>query len=114
MDVERIPNLTNLKIEHCIDEAGAGEKTEWLDFSKINYTDKREVPLSWKCLQSFDEACDWYAKEMDGKYHPAIIPYLVKKSIEPAMVRVKKKKTRNKKLRFSFFRRFGKFNIKFK
>ena len=112
MDIECIPNMTGLTVEHCIDPAPAGAKTEWIDFSKIDYSDKREVPLSWKRIKTFAEACDWYAKECDGKYPDEIIPYLVKKSIEPAMVKEEKKL--KKKKRFSFFRRFGKFIVTFK
>ena len=59
MDIACIPNMTGLHIEHLIDPAGPGEKTEWLDFSKIDYNDKREVPLSWKRIKTFDEACSW-------------------------------------------------------
>ena len=113
MDVECIPNMTGLRIEHLIDPAGPGERTEWLDFSKIDYNDKREVPLSWKRIKTFDEACDWYSKECDGKYPDEIIPYLVKKSIEPARVKEEKKKKKKKK-RFSFVRRFGEFVLNFK
>ena len=108
MNVDYIPNMTGLEIEHFIDPAGPGEKTEWLDFSKIDYNDKREVPLSWKRIKTFDEACAWYAKECEGKYPDEIIPYLVKKSIEPAMVKKKRKKKR-----FGFFRTFGEFVVKF-
>lgn len=111
--LECIPNMTGLTIEDFIDPAGPGEKTEWLDFSKIDYLDKREVPLSWKRLKSFDDACAWYANACDGVYPDEIIPYLVKKSIEPAKVS-RKKKRRKKKTRFSFWRRFGDFNIVFK
>jgi hypothetical protein len=113
MDLDSIPNLSGLVIEDLIDHgAGPGEKTTFLDFSKIDYTDKREVPLSWKCLKTFDDACAWYANECGGKYPEAIIPYLVKKSIEPAMV--KKKKRRKKRRASGYKRRFGRFNVKFK
>ena len=104
--------MTGLHIEHFIDPAPAGCKTEWIDFSKIDYNDKREVPLSWKNLKSFDDACEWYSKECEGKYPGEIIPYLVKKSIEPAMVKEEKKK--KKKKRFSFIRRIGRFIVRFK
>ena len=110
MEVDRIPNMTGLEIDHLIDPAPAGCKTEWIDFSKIDYNDKREVPLSWKRIKSFDEACEWYSKECDGKYPDEIIPYLVKKSIEPAMVKQKKKK----KKRFGLIRTLGEFIVKFK
>jgi hypothetical protein len=110
MDFDCIPNMTGLEIEDLIDPAGAGEKTTFLDFSKIDYTDKREVPLSWKRLKTFDDACAWYADKCDGKFPDEIIPYLVKKSIEPAMVKKKKKKKRKSGYR----RRFGKFKLQFK
>ena len=110
MDFGCIPNMTGLAIEHCIDTAPAGAKTEWIDFSSIDYCDKRDVPLSWKRIKTFEEACDWYSKECEGKYPDEIIPYLVKKSIEPAMVKVEKKK----KKKCGFFRRMGEFIVKFK
>ena len=44
MDFGCIPNMTGLTIEHCIDDAPAGSKTEWIDFSSIDYSDKRDVP----------------------------------------------------------------------
>ena len=111
MDLDCIPNMIGLTIEHCIDDAPAGSKTEWIDFSSIDYSDKRDVPLSWKRIKTFEEACDWYSKECEGKYPDEIIPYLVKKSIEPAMVKPKKK--RKKKKRYSFFRTFGEFFVRF-
>ena len=109
MELDRIPNMTGLEIEDCIDPAPAGCKTEWIDFSKIDYNDKREVPLSWKRIKTFDEACAWYAKQCDGKYPDEIVPYLVKKSIEPAMVKEKKKKKKN-----GFLKRCGEFIVQFK
>ena len=109
MDIDCIPNMTGLEIEHFIDDAPAGSKTEWIDFSKIDYTDRREVPLSWKRIKTFEEACDWYANRCEGKYPDEVIPYLVKKSIEPAMVKEGKEKKGN-----GFFRRFGKFIVNFK
>ena len=110
MEIDRIPNMTGLNIEHCIDPAGPGEKTEWIDISRIDYGDSRDVPLSWKRIKTFEEACDWYGKECEGKYPPEIIPYLVKKCIEPAMVKEEKKK----KKKDGFFRRMGEFVVKFK
>ena len=110
MDIDCIPNMTGLTIEHLIDDAPAGSKTEWIDITKIDYGDTRDVPLSWKRIKTFEEACDWYSKECDGKYPDEIIPYLVKKSIEPAMVKEEKKK----KKKGGFFRRMGEFIVKFK
>ena len=110
MDIDCIPNMTGLAIEHFIDDAPAGSKTEWIDIDKIDYLDKRDVPLSWKRIKTFEEACDWYSKECEGKYPDEIIPYLVKKSIEPAMVKVEKKK----KKKGGFFKRMGEFIVKFK
>ena len=109
MEVHRIPDMTGLEIKHFIDPAGPGEKTEWLDLAKIDYNDKRDVSLSWKRIKTFEEACDWYANKCEGKYPDEIIPYLVKKSIEPAMVKQQKKKKKN-----GFFKRIGEFIVKFK
>ena len=37
MDIDCIPNMTGLEIEHLIDDAPAGSKTEWIDINKIDY-----------------------------------------------------------------------------
>ena len=103
MDLDCIPNMTGLTIEHCIDDAPAGSKTEWIDLAKIDYCDERDVPMSWKRIKTYDEACSWYAKECEGKYPDEIIPYLVKKYVEP-----------KQKKRKGFFRQLGEFIVKFK
>ena len=113
MEVDRIPNMTGLEIDHLIDPAPAGSRTEWIDFSKIDYNDRRQVPLSWKRLKTFDEACEWYSKACEGKYPDDIIPYLVKKSIEPAMVK-QQKKNAPRNMKPGFMRRVGEFIVNFK
>ena len=78
MDIACIPNMTGLHIEHLIDPAGPGEKTEWLDFSKIDYNDKREVPLSWKRIKTFDEGLlvvfQGMRREIPGRDYPLFGP----------------------------------------
>ena len=101
MEIDRIPNMKNLSIENCIDPAPAGSKTEFIDFSKIDYS-VGEVPLSWRSLRSFDEACDWYSKECEGHFVEELIPYLVKETLP----KVDKRKK-------GFNLKFGKFVLSF-
>ena len=107
-----IPNMKNLRIEHCIDPAPAGCKTVWIDIADIDYEDEHGVPISWKRVRTFDEACEWYANQFPH-YNEEIIPYLVRKTIKVGLDKKRKEKATKKKKKSRFSIKFGKYVIKF-
>ena len=105
MEIQRLPNLINLKMEHLIDPSPPGTKVIPIDFSDIDYCDSSGRPISFKACKSGGDLTEWYRERISG-YPEDLAPFLAYKTMHP------NKDFPRQKKKGGFSKMLGNFNIR--
>jgi hypothetical protein len=82
MEIDRLPNIIDLKMEHLIDPSPPGEKVIPLDFRNLDYSDPSGRAITFRACKGMSDFTSWYRERLVG-YPNELAPFLAYQTMFP-------------------------------